>query len=73
MKITRYAIKLTLEDGSISWNTQGLPIDVGDFAFAFLYSSAVHAEVARTSMLKRYPGKAAWNPEIIPVTVEVQL
>lgn len=73
MKITRYAIKLTHEDGSISWTTQGLPGDASDFAFAFLYASTVHAEVARTSLLKRYPGKAAWNPEIIPVTVEVQL
>lgn len=73
MKITRYAIKLTHSDGSISWHTQGLPSNFGDFAFAILYSTPEHGRRARTAMLKKYPGLASMNPEIVPVTVEVQL
>ena len=76
MKITRYAIRITLPDGSIDWNKQGMPTgDFDPFAFAILYASDAHAEKAKKAMLQKYPGmgKSPFKIEIVPVTVEVNI
>jgi hypothetical protein len=76
MKITRHAIRITNPDGFIDWAVQGQPSgDYDPFAFAILYATEGHAERAKKSMLKKFPGlnTPAFKIDIVPVTVEVNV